>query len=105
MIYIAGKISGTTDYAERFNAAEAALQAEGNTVINPARALAALPELGWESCMKVCLSLLSLCDTVFLLEGWEMSRGAKVEKYHAELHGYDVIRQTDWIREQGGRND
>ena len=34
--YIAGKITGNENYKKNFDAAAAALEAEGNTVLNPA---------------------------------------------------------------------
>ena len=37
VIYVSGKITGTSDYADRFSAVEDRLIAEGYEVLNPVR--------------------------------------------------------------------
>lgn len=50
------------------------------TAINPAKATAEMPaETSWEEYMGVALSLLATSDAIYLLKGWENSRGAKIE--------------------------
>lgn len=79
-IYISGKITGTTDYMERFAEVEERLTKQGHEVINPAKVCATLPiTLGYEDYMKVCITLLDLCDTIYMMHGWEHSEGAARE--------------------------
>lgn len=79
-VYISGKITGTTDFMERFAMAEEKLKSEGYAVLNPARANSYMPEdTTWEEYMNVSLTLLSMADTIYMLEGWEDSKGATQE--------------------------
>lgn len=90
-IYISGKITGTTDYMERFAAAEEKLVAEGHTPINPAKVNSNLPEgTTWAEYMDVSLVLLGMCTAIYMLKGWEDSRGARVEFNEATKRGYTV---------------
>ena len=83
-IYISGKITGTTDYMERFAAAEKYLSDKGHTVVNPAKVNGAMPEdMTWEEYMEMSLCMLRLCGAIFMLKGWEDSAGANVEYVQA----------------------
>lgn len=45
----------------------------------------------WSDCMRFALDLLEKCDKLYLLEGWEHSAGARIEKMWAEKLGIGVI--------------
>lgn len=91
--YISGKITGTDDYVERFAKAETELMEKGHTVINPVKVLSSLPkETVWGEYMAVCLALLALADTVYLMRGWEQSRGACIEYKVACDLGKTIMR-------------
>lgn len=66
-IYISGPITGTDDYMERFAKAEEELTAAGHQVYNPAHANSFMPE------------------------GWQQSRGAKMEHAVAAGMGYKLM--------------
>lgn len=80
-VYISGAITGTDDYMDRFKKAENYLIERGCVVINPAKVNAQLPPISttYEEYMKVSMCLLDMCDTIYLLKGWENSNGAKHE--------------------------
>lgn len=91
-IYISGPITGVEGYFNRFELAEAALKAAGHEVINPARVNYSLPESTTHSqYMDMSLMMLSMCDTVFFLKGWENSIGANIEFKYALERGYTMI--------------
>lgn len=93
-VYISGPITGTSDYMERFNEAQKYLESKRYTVINPAVVNSNLPkDTTWEEYMRVSLVLLEQCDAIYLLKGWERSRGASVENRHAERLGLGVIKE------------
>ncbi len=88
-IYISGAITGTDDYMERFKAAEEILA--GNEVLNPAAVCARLPELEYEEYMKVALTMLAMSEAIYMLPGWQQSRGANREYGYAIAKGMMIF--------------
>ena len=90
-IYISGKITGTTDYMKRFESAEKALS-KYHIVINPAKVNAQLPkETTWEEYMKMSMCMLEMCNAIYMLKGWEDSKGAKLEYEFAKSKNYKIF--------------
>lgn len=89
-IYIAGKITDNPNYKIHFAIAEAGLKAMGHTPMNPA----ILPD-GFEhhEYMKICFSMIDVCDGIYLLSNWQDSKGAKMEHDYAAMHNKDVLYQ------------
>lgn len=50
----------------------------------------------WEEMMHCCLTLIERSDRVVLCPLWQYSRGARIEKMHAERRGIE-IEETSWI--------
>ena len=93
-VYISGPITGTKDYLEKFEDIETALVLvhQGVEVINPAKVNANLPEsTTWEEYMRMSLCLLSMCDGIYMMEGWQQSRGANLEYAYAKGMGIMVL--------------
>lgn len=98
-IYLSGPITGTADYRERFAKAEKAF-ADKYEVVNPVtigeglqklrRELGA-PEPEWEDYMKPCIQALVGCDAIVMLEGWENSKGARLEQMIADILGMTCL--------------
>ncbi|MBQ8133370.1 MAG: DUF4406 domain-containing protein [Lachnospiraceae bacterium] len=92
MVYISGPVTGTTDYKERFE--KAALDAKaliGKEVINPITVTSAIPDGSpWLDYMKLAIPALLLCDAIYMMKGWEHSKGARIEHGLAEGGGFDV---------------
>ena len=79
-VYISGKITGTIDFMKRFARAEEKLESRGYAVLNPAKANSYMPEdTTWDEYMKVSLTLLQMADAIYMLDGWEDSKGARQE--------------------------
>ena len=90
-IYIAGPMTGLPDYNRpAFNKMAKALKGLDYVVLNPA----VLPD-GLRYCeyMAITLKMVEICDIVVLLPGWEKSKGAQLEKHHAEVWGKLI---EDW---------
>ena len=95
-VYISGPITGTNDFEQRFEAAENNLKAQGYEVFNPAKCNLVMPGTAtWEDYMKLCEAMLSCCDTIYMLRGWENSRGAVKEYHLAMAAGMVVLKEGE----------
>jgi len=78
-IYISGPMSNMPDLNRpAFNAKAAELRALGHEVVNPAE-LPEIPGGTWLDYMKRDIPLLLDCDRIYMLPGWEDSKGAQLE--------------------------
>ncbi|MGK2829220.1 DUF4406 domain-containing protein [Ralstonia pseudosolanacearum] len=90
-IYIAGPMTGIQDLNfPAFHEAARALRAEGHDVVNPAE-INSDPAAGWLTCMRADIRELMTCDAIYLLPGWENSRGARLEAHIAERLGFWMV--------------
>ena len=92
-IYISGPMTGDENYKSRFLKAEEELREKGHDVINPARVDALLHNASYEDYMKVDMFLLDMCDTIYMLKGWEKSCGANREYGYAMAKNYIVLHE------------
>ncbi len=76
--YIAGKITGDSNYKDKFYKAEEKLKSLGHSVMNPA-CLSDYKDFTWEDYMAVTSSMQKCCDAVLFLPDWIASKGAKQE--------------------------
>lgn len=99
-IYISGPITGVKDYMEKFRRAEDYLKSAHPAagILNPARVNNELPDdFSYAEYMEISIKELSMCDAVYMLEGWRKSLGACME------YGYAL--GTDKIIIEEGKND
>lgn len=93
-VYIAGPITGVKNHTLKFLRAENKVRSQGEfkgcDVINPARLDNVLPRGTHEEYMELCYVLVGMADKMVMLEGWEMSKGARLEKKMAESMKMDV---------------
>lgn len=88
-VYISGAMSSRMNtYKEDFALCERVLKAQGHIVINPANLPTGLEQSKY---MPICLSMIDGADAIYMMEGWEQSRGACLEKAYAEYQGKDVM--------------
>ncbi|HRR33984.1 MAG TPA: DUF4406 domain-containing protein [Kiritimatiellia bacterium] len=67
-------------------------------VINPADAVVDVAEPTWADYMRECLCMLAKCDTIAMLDGWEKSRGARLELHVALKLGLRVVFVRDFVK-------
>lgn len=95
-IYISGGITNVPNYMEHFNKAENELTKQGYDVVNPARINANLPTIcTHEDYMKVSIAELSICDSIYMLKGFDNSKGAMEELAYAINHDYTIILEVE----------
>ena len=85
-VYISGPITGHDDYMERFEATEQYIKnkfGDNIEVVNPAKVNSMLPKMTWKQYMDICLTILPMCDYIYMMEGWEHSTGACIEYGYA----------------------
>ena len=89
-VYISGKITGLSEkeWTENFEAVEKALTDAGYRVINPAKVKV---DLDYQEYLTIDIILLGRCDAIYMLDNWQDSNGAKVERATAEALNLTVI--------------
>lgn len=95
-IFISGAITNDPDYKTKFAEAEKHLLEQGYVVVNPAKLSEIMnpDEFKWEDYIKVTITMLSTCDSIYMLQGWRESQGAREEELYAWVHNLEVIQQN-----------
>ena len=95
-VYISGKISDCPNYYDIFLRAEGELINKGFKVVNPAKVMANFPkETRYVEYMAMSLRLLDECDTIYLLNNWYSSYGARIEYLYALSQGKEVLFESE----------
>lgn len=88
-IYISGAMAKRPDtYKKEFAKAEKELTDKGYVAVNPAHLPKGLPSNKY---MPICLAMVDSCDAIFMMKGWEDSKGACLEKAYAEYQDKLVV--------------
>ncbi len=86
-VYVSGPMTGIPDdNFPAFNAAADDLAAQGYAVENPA-AKGIVDGWEWADYLRYDIRVLTECDAIFTLPGWEASRGATLEMHVAKALG------------------
>lgn len=101
-LYIAGKITGDPYYVDKFCKAEIALHNVGYTVLTPAILPEGMRPIDY---MRICLAMLETADGVALLDDWQSSAGAQIEKSTADYIGRPTKLVRQWIDMMEERKD
>jgi hypothetical protein len=109
LVYVAGKFGDPSVFRRSANTLQAlgwsgAIIRAGMGALCPHAALGPLHgEFPEKRAMAVCLEMLSRCDAVFLLPGWEDSRGSRKEVLFASKKGTpvftDFVKLLEWAEE------
>lgn len=93
--YLSGPITGVDGYMERFNECERGIRKNFHwSVINPARVNGEMPDdTSYEEFMEMSVTMMKMCDCIFLMSGWENSKGARFEREYAVIRGMDIYEE------------
>ena len=111
IIYLAGPLTDEDETIQlnniRFACDVAAeLRGAGMIVISPHEMGYHHPDsLDYEAWMDHGLQILSRCDEVMLLPGWEYSAGTQREISFAGAYGIPATKYLDWVKDYGGHDD
>lgn len=94
-IYISGSISQNENYEQQFTDKEKELLDEGYIVLSP---LFIQAQLEWKEYMRIDLVMIDVCDVIYMMKGWETSRGAKIEECYAKMRGKEIIYEEETIK-------
>ena len=92
-IYLSGPITGIENYHLNFLKAENQVRDifKDDEVINPMWMGNMLSGGSHEEYMTLCFTLVGMADKMVMLEGWQQSKGACMERSLAEEMGIDVL--------------
>ena len=93
IVYLSGSITGNDNCKEDFACAERFLLQMGYIVINPVKVGQELADLKYEQYMKICYRLVDISDIIFMVSGWQKSKGANAELSYAKSLGKKVMYQ------------
>lgn len=103
-VYISGPITGVKDWKKNFDRAYKELKSWGFGVVHNPREIAEAVEMTcqamgkkaeYKDYMKADIRVLLNCTHIYMLAGWENSRGAVLEKSIADALGMEVIYDTE----------
>lgn len=97
ILYLAGPITGNPNHEREFNEAEGTLTSSGYTVLNPTTTTQPPGAVWvWSDWMRAGVRQLMEADGVALLPGWELSKGANVERGLAFALGFPIKTVKEW---------
>ncbi len=90
-VYIAGPMTGYENFnRQSFNDASVRLHIKKYTPLNPAVLPGGLTQGQY---MDICFAMIRAADAIYLLKGYEESKGAMAELAYAEKLELDIIEQ------------
>lgn len=80
-------------YKRAFRNAENDLLDRGYKVMNPARWGWLMKRIPYRYALALDILMMCKCDTVYMLDGWQESKGARAERRFAKSVGMEILYQ------------
>lgn len=94
-VYVSGSMTGIKDLNfPAFDKARDKLLALGYWVVSPADLERHRPVMTYEEAMKDDIRHMMTCNAIYLLRGWNDSRGARLEWFVAVSLGFKVMYEV-----------
>ena len=95
-IYISGKISGTnlTETRKRFASVAKAMKRLGYEPVNPLENGLSEHDT-WEAHIVKDIAALLQCKAIYMLQGWQDSKGARIEHHIATEIGLPIMYEIE----------
>ena len=93
IVYLSGKITDNENYKKDFACAENFLLQMGYIVLNPTQLEDITEGLSQQKLMKIFYQLVDIADIIFMVSGWQKSKGANAELSYAKSLGKKVMYQ------------
>lgn len=93
-VYISGPISNNPNFKEDFRKVREQWEEADYAVIDPSYLIDVFPGGTHEQYMKICMELLKMADLVYMMDGWENSKGAIIEYGYALSHGIETTKRV-----------
>lgn len=90
---MSGMKANSESCKNEFDCAELFLTQMGYVVLNPVEILKDLGNLSYEKRMQICYRLVDVADIIFMVSGWQKSKGANAELSYAKSLGKKVMYQ------------
>ena len=95
-IYLSGKITNNDNYKQDFERAYIYCKNKFDyDIINPSALINVLPNGTWNEYLDICISLLKISDSIFMINDWENSKGAILEYKTAKEIGIEIIFEEE----------
>ena len=98
-VYISGPITGLERqvYLKNFSDKERELRAMGYDVVNPTKLLPSrflwiYKIIGYKLTLLYDIWHLLNCDGIYMIDGWQWSKGARLERAIAQLFNIELIK-------------
>jgi hypothetical protein len=93
-VYLSGKITGLTEpeYTALFDKAADEVRALGFTPVNPVT-LPHQHSKTWSAYMRESLIEMLKCEAIYMMSGWQDSRGSVIENNICRLLDFEIIQQ------------
>lgn len=90
-IYVSGPITHDPHFREHFQEHAQKLRDKGHTVLDPTVWDREKVHLSYDEYMKLDLTMLEVCNAIYMLPGWADSKGAKQELDRAAQLGLRIF--------------
>ena len=92
-VFISGPITNVPNYKENFARAEEYLKSQGHVVLNPTVYPAGMT---LQDYMSLGLAMINCVDAILLLDGWHLSRGARIEYEYAAYCSKEIWQEAEY---------